>query len=223
MQCHEFEQCLGQQPDEALPDAARAHLDACKVCRALTADLEAIRAAALELGSVELTPPEHVWVSLRRQLAAEGILREPRPVLQPAHRGWWFVFQRPAVAGAFLALLVGVAGLVGYRYTARSAGQPPLSVRVEPASVRSVQRVFNEEVVDVVNHSLSPSPDGDPAVVSSLRRNLNIVDNFIALCEKSVREQPGNEMAREYLYGAYQQKAELLNAAVSRDTMGGLQ
>jgi len=43
------------------------------------------------------------------------------------------------------------------------------------------------------------------------------------MCEKNVREQPENEMAREYLYGAYEQKAELLAAAMDRSTSGGLQ
>jgi hypothetical protein len=223
MQCDEFEQLLGQQPGEFLPDAALAHLNACVVCRGLTADLAAIRAAALELGSSELVPAERVWVSLRRRLVAEGILRQPRPEPQPVHREWWLVFQRPALAGGFLALLVAAAGLFGYWHTTRLAGQPSLSAQVEPASVRSVQRVFRQETLDIVKQPIPQLPDQDPAVADSLRRNLNIVDNFIALCEKSVREQPGNEMAREYLYGAYEQKAELLNAAVTRDAMGGLQ
>ena len=61
------------------------------------------------------------------------------------------------------------------------------------------------------------------AVTASFRRNLGIVDNFIAMCEKSVREEPDNEMAREYLYGAYEQKAELLATATSRSMSGGLQ
>ena len=63
----------------------------------------------------------------------------------------------------------------------------------------------------------------DAAVTDSIHRNLGIVDNFIVLCEKSVREQPDNEMAREYLYGAYEQKAELLATAMDHGTMGGLQ
>ena len=60
-------------------------------------------------------------------------------------------------------------------------------------------------------------------MTASIRRNLGIVDNFIAMCEKDVREQPDNEMAREYLYGAYEQKAELLATATSRSMTGGLQ
>jgi hypothetical protein len=47
-------------------------------------------------------------------------------------------------------------------------------------------------------------------VNASFQKNLQIVDKYIAMCEKSVREEPGNELARDYLYGAYQQKADLL-------------
>ena len=46
--------------------------------------------------------------------------------------------------------------------------------------------------------------------------NLAIVDNNIALCEKSVREEPENEIARDYLYEAYQQKADLLAQMTER-------
>ena len=42
-------------------------------------------------------------------------------------------------------------------------------------------------------------PEGNPVLASSLRENLGIVDNLIAVCEKSVREQPDDPMARDYL------------------------
>ena len=54
------------------------------------------------------------------------------------------------------------------------------------------------------------SPTFSPEVTSDLRRDLTIVDNDIALCEKSVQEKPESEIARDYLYSAYQQKADLL-------------
>lgn len=47
-------------------------------------------------------------------------------------------------------------------------------------------------------------------VTATLNKNLAIVDNMISMCEKSVREDPQNEMTRDYLYTAYQQKADLL-------------
>jgi len=83
--------------------------------------------------------------------------------------------------------------------------------------------VFKAEMVTVVNQNIPGFPAHDAAVTDSIRRNLNIVDNFIAMCKNDVREQPENEMAREYLYGAYKQKAELLATAMDRSGMGGLQ
>jgi hypothetical protein len=64
-------------------------------------------------------------------------------------------------------------------------------------------------------------PEGNPVLAISLRENLGIVDNLIADCEKSVREQPDDPMARDYLYGAYEQKAVLLAAATDRSALEG--
>jgi hypothetical protein len=57
----------------------------------------------------------------------------------------------------------------------------------------------------------------NPAVETSYRQSLELVDNFIALCEKTVRKEPTNEIAREYLFAAYQHKAELLSNIMARE------
>ena len=62
-------------------------------------------------------------------------------------------------------------------------------------------------------------PQRDVALADSFQHNLGIVDNLIAVCEKSVKEQPDDPVARDYLYGAYQQKAVLLAVAMDRSTM----
>ena len=59
-------------------------------------------------------------------------------------------------------------------------------------------------------HEVSALHGPNQAVNASFSKNLQIVDKYIAMCEKSVREEPENELARDYLYGAYQQKADLL-------------
>jgi hypothetical protein len=100
---------------------------------------------------------------------------------------------------------------------------PQLEARRETPAVPSAANVFKEEMLTVGNENIPGFRTHDAAVTDSIRRNLNIVDNFIAMCEKDVREQPENDMAREYLYGAYEQKAELLATAMDRSTMGGLQ
>ena len=103
------------------------------------------------------------------------------------------------------------------------AFHPQFAPDQEAPPILSADSVFKQESLSVGNDSIPGLQKRDAAVTDSIRRNLGIVDNFIALCEKSVREQPDNQMAREYLYGAYEQKAELLATAMNRGTTGGLQ
>ena len=224
MQCDQFEQIIEQQDGNPLPKPALAHLDNCETCRALTADFEAIRSAALDLGVEDLPVPERVWVSLRNQLEAEGLIHDAIPAAASAPIRWWTAFQRPAFAGAFLSIFLAAAAVVSYQ-----SGAPEIALRQAPASqqgnfpVLSAENIFKDEALNPGDDMFPGFQKRDAAVTDSLRRNLGIVDNFIAMCEKSVREEPDNQMAREYLYGAYEQKAELLATAMNRSVGGGLQ
>jgi hypothetical protein len=227
MQCEQFEQILEQQDSGTLSPTALAHLDACDACRALSADLDAIHGLAVELGTEEIAPPERVWISLRNQLEAEGLIHDGEKIPQPAaaeKAGWWAAFQRPALAGAFLGFVLVAGSAIGYLSNfAPSAVNTQLTVPQEASSVPAADNVFKEEVLTVANDSIAGIQRQDASVTNSIKRNLQIVDNLIAVCEKSVREQPDNQIAREYLYGAYQQKAELLATAMSHSMTGGLQ
>jgi len=64
--------------------------------------------------------------------------------------------------------------------------------------------------LDSVENTTVDSLRSNPVVYAALHKNLAIVDNYITLCEKTVREDPESEIARDYLYDAYQQKADLL-------------
>jgi len=224
MQCEQFEQILEQQDAGPLPQPALSHVDECEACRSLMADLGEINEVAMAMGAEGIAPPERVWIALRNQLEAEGIFRDSRQAPQRVRQGWWSAFQRPAFAGAFLGLiLVGAAAISYMQGTSQVAVQSRLSVPQETSAVPSADSVFKEELLTVGSDSIPGFQEQDAAVTASFRRNLGIVDNFIAMCEKDVREQPDNEMAREYLYGAYEQKAELLATATSRSLTGGLQ
>jgi hypothetical protein len=227
MQCNELEQILERQGDGALAELAAAHINGCANCRALTADLEAIHAVAIELGAEEIAPPEHVWITLRNQLEAEGLIHEPLSSLHSVKDGPWVAFQRPALAGAFLSLVLVAAGMISIMDNSTpTAGHLTVSPLLESnrngSAVFSAENVFKEELMTVGYQNTPGIQAYDAEVTDSIRRNLNVVDNFIAMCEKDVREQPENEMAREYLYGAYEQKAELLATAMDRSTMGGV-
>jgi hypothetical protein len=214
MQCHEFERALEQQDARELPADAAAHLNDCVHCQALVADLDAIEAAARQM-SLEVEPPERVWQSLRAQLAAEGLIGAEEKVARGGWlAGWLAVFPRPALAGVYLSLLLAAAVLISLQVS-----RGPV-VDSGAKAAQQATDVLNSQLNTVERHTVSAMHRRDPAVTASLQQNLDIVDNAIALCEKSVREDPQSALAREYLYGAYQQKAELLAAMMDRGPMG---
>lgn len=211
MQCHEFELVLEQQGAE-LPAEAATHVNACKPCRALVSDLAAIVAVARELGAEPAEPPERVWLSLRAQLQSEGLIRAPRKTGWLSE--WLAMLPRPALAGAYLSFVLVAAVIVGF-YGRLWLIQPGLQETVQPATAS-----LDTQLNAVQRHAVSALRHRNPAVTASLHQNLEIVDNAISMCEKTMREEPQNEIAREYLYGAYQQKAELLASMTERGEIG---
>jgi len=185
---------------------ADAHLRSCSRCRALVQDLAAITSAAADWRASE-EPPERVWVSLRAQLDQEGLIRHVPVAAAPSRRWfhrWFAAFPRPALAGAYLAALVALA----------FALSGPVTKRVDDyrwfAGTQNVTTPLTAQLDAAELSAVASYPDSNPEVLDSLHSNLAIVDNYIALCEKSVREDPEDEVARDYLYDAYHQKADLL-------------
>jgi hypothetical protein len=212
MQCHEFILHAQQWMEGETSAAAQAHLEACANCRSLIADLNAIRGAAAELPMPE--PPERIWVSVRNQLAAEGVIREEtmdvRTVAAARPRFGFFPGLRPAMAAVYLTAVFLIAGLLAYD-SIQTNPQPSLATFTDSLGIPDT--VAQPGVISEIH-------EHNPAVVDSYKQNLQIVDNFIAMCEKTVKDEPRNETAREYLVNAYQQKAELLAQISERGAMG---
>jgi hypothetical protein len=193
-----------------LPEAARAHVAGCKQCQGFVADLQAIVSAAERLPS-EIEPPARVWVSLRNQLELEGIIREPVAVPVEEKSSWWQGFGNLVRTRAFATVTVGVLIAAAGILQLRQPGDP-VSFTPMLSGLDQTRRVLNEQEVDLRNmHLTSTSP-----VDASLEQNLQQVDAFIADCERHLKEVPQDELAREYLSDAYQQKAELLSAMMDR-------
>ena len=208
--CNDFQNQVESWLDGEGQAEARAHLRDCARCQRLLEDFDAVHAAARDLGALEPEPPQRLWVSLSAQLEREGLIRTLPDAA--VHRGWfsgvaawlrgsaWGV-PRPVFAAGYLAVLIAVGFSVS----------GPIHRRVVNYQWREDTRTsdLNSQLVQVAERT-SSLPASNPAVTASLHENLAIVDNYIALCEKSVREEPQNEIARDYLYDAYQQKAFLL-------------
>ncbi|MGH9704351.1 MAG: hypothetical protein ACRD4K_13335 [Candidatus Acidiferrales bacterium] len=192
---------------EHLPEAA-AHLRGCPQCRSIVADLESIRAAAAHLAAEEVEPPARVWLNLRDRLEKEGLIRQP---------GWmerlsamFLTVPRPAIAGALLGLFLVAGLMLGYQSNV-TANQAAWLAGTQKATSLGKQLAAAEQ-----GAMSSIRGERNPVVTASLNQNLAIVDNMIAICEKSVRETPQDEMTRDFLYQAYQQKADLLATMTER-------
>jgi hypothetical protein len=265
MQCRELEAVLESEGLSPLPPEAREHLASCTSCQDLLADLSAIVVAAKRLPA-EMNPPDRVWVSLRAQLEAEGIIRDTEPVVSEPVPTWWTGFadlfraRVLATVGAGLLVVLGSIYIVEHRsgQTVAQSPQPVHTQAIQPSNtpqpapaplqpapvlaaknaprpVRSPQSVPPTPRPPTDNLRPSPSENmyfgntagvlsqtedslskrelaDDPTVDTALRQNLRTLNEFIAECESRLKQNPQDQLTREYLNMAYQQKAELLNA-----------
>jgi hypothetical protein len=222
MQCRDVEFVVEQEGLAPLPEAARAHVAVCSHCQDYVADFATIVAVANELPA-EVEPPARVWVSLQTQLELEGIIKTPVDPVPGKGSPWWQgfhdLFRSRALATASVGLLIAVAGVLQWQ----KPSDPELARdSSQVASIPSWQipfaqtaKVLNEQEVDLRNMQLAGTSTAP--VDTSFRQNLQQVDDFIADCEHRVSIAPQDELAREYLSNAYQQKAELLSAMMDRE------
>lgn len=240
MQCKDIELVLEQEGLDPLPEEARAHLAECRECRSYVADLTSLVDAAKKLPS-EVAPPDRVWISLRAQLEEEGLIRVP-PEIIPAERvpfrqSFGEFFRSRALATAMVGIVIVAAVVFQVRRdraivasspakVAKVAPVPPApATQTEPSSATAnavapgapslfasaARALDDQEPVATGMILASTSP-----VDVSLRDNLKKVNEFIADCERHLKEQPDDQLTREYLSAAYEQKAELLSAMIER-------
>ena len=210
MQCKEVELALAQEGFVPVPESARAHLAGCSSCKNFIADLTALVATA-HLLPAEVEPPRRVWNSLRAQLEQEGIIR-------PAERRSWRTgfsefFRQRVLATSAVGLLIAAAAALQIE---RPAAQPTEARNAYDSVYEDTSLTLNNDEAHLPAMQLAGTSDVDV----SLRQNLDIVDKFIVDCEQRVKQQPQDDLAREYLTGAYQQKAELISVMMERGGSG---
>lgn len=217
MNCKEIELALEQEGLSPLPAPARAHLVACSACRNLVEDFSTIVSAARELPA-EIEPPPRLWISLRAQLESEGVIRGASSL----EKSSWLealsaIFRGRALATATVGLVLVAATYWQVQQTSQVSqkGTEPAPV-LQPYDVSFAETASYLSEQETELAKFAPAVGVVAPVASSMRENLQILNSFIAECEQRVKEDSRNELAREYLYIAYQQKAELLGAIMDR-------
>jgi hypothetical protein len=217
MLCKEVEAVVEQEGLAPLPKEVSSHLAECRECRNYIADLTSIVDVARKMPS-EIAPPDRIWISLLAQLESEGIIREPVLAPAPEATSWWHgfnqFFRSRALATTTVGMLIFFAGLLQLRTDNGPAANvpPPEAPMTAPEPFAATRIVLNEQepvARGIILASTSP-------VDTSLRENLQKVDDFIADCEHRLNDAPQDDLAREYLSNAYQQKAELLSLMMDR-------
>jgi hypothetical protein len=209
MQCSELEVFFEQEGLAPLSAAARQHLSECRACKHFFDDVTGIVALAHQFPA-EIEPPEHIWISIRNELVREGTIRE---ISSDRTAPWWQSFAelfrtRSLATAAVAMVIIVVAFLLGSK-----PREQVLQVQEDPYG--STVTALSQQEHDLANMQLASTGETS-AVDASLRQNLQQVNEFIADCERRVREEPSDELAREYLTNAYQQKAQLLSAMMDR-------
>ena len=206
MNCTQFQNGLADFLDGQAAAEAQEHLKSCAPCSALVADLKEISGQARLLAAEEEPRPE-VWARIEKSLELEGLVRVTAPV--PAWALWWGAGQSrwagPAWAAAVAALLLLAFGVNSLR---QAPGTPPEGTAVvQPATLVDDDDMRFLAAVE----KRAPSKSA-----ARYKAHLQAVNASIRDAKRSVEQDPGNELARERLVQAYDQKSALYEMAMTR-------
>ncbi|MGO8792187.1 MAG: hypothetical protein ACLQVL_33030 [Terriglobia bacterium] len=203
---------------EARPFIAAHALD-CTRCGALLADLQSIRQAARDLPQEE--PSRVVWANVRARLEAEGAFGTPVS-------GWrqilaWRIFPHAVPLGVLSALVVlGTVLTLPSHSLQRWAGSDEAATSPAAAQIASALPVGDVGTLAGVVSDLESSFKANeasmaPDLKATYEKSLVSLDGSIKECLASLRDEPRNTLAHDYLLTAYTRKAEVLSSALEFD------
>ena len=238
MTCTDVQRVLPEIIDSAQDAEFQAHLKSCPTCSELVSDLELIASEARQLADSE-EPAPRVWVRIAADLRAEGLIRdlEPtpmRPVLVPRAQRWnaWWLAPIAAV------VLAAGAYVVNHRpepqqaqKTQSTQPQPQVAEKTVgnlpapqvaeklPAAKPAPRDVKNapgqEEPTSLDDQQLLQQVSTNaPSMRTTYENQLKAVNSYIRDAEAYLKQNPGDEEARQQLMNAYEQKALLYQMAL---------
>ena len=218
MRCEAFADSVGALVDGVLgPDDQRAlerHLASCAECRALVADIRAIRAAAFTLERREV--PAHVWTAVRARIEAEPRLDSLEGARRWTRGGAFHVWMA-AAAALVLATTVGIMSLV----TRQSVPGEPVAalgngalLETVHAELQQAEAHYQKAIDGLEAIARVDTGDLDPQLAGVLQKNLQVIDQAIGESRAALRMQPASAPAQESLFEAMRNKVALLQQTV---------
>lgn len=217
--------------DLAPPDRASvdAHLAECDQCRAVVADLVALRRTATAWRDAEAAPAADLWPGIAARLAGPRELAPagappaapPGPRIAWYRRRWSVGLPELAVAATLLAALGGA--LLWPRLTPpppAADGATPIIAEAEAfdgggqvTPVNFADAQYDAAVVDLERVLREQRDRLDPRTVVVLERNLRVIDDAIRDAREALATDPANTLLNAHLAGARQRKLDLLRRA----------
>jgi hypothetical protein len=156
-------------------------------------------------------PSPRVWNNIQTALEREGMVRRQPArfqgrTLNPA--SW----STPAWAGAIAAVLVLVVGIILVNNLNRQSGTHVANNRPAPGEAAAQSQFADPDDQRLLQEVEQRAPD----MRSRYEENLRSVNAYISDAQKAVEADPADEIARQHLMQAYEQKALLYDMAVSR-------
>ena len=205
------------------------HLATCEECRALLADMQAIRDSADALDPLE--PPAGVWLQIAGRLRQEGRVQVP-PVPQASRAPRYAILA--IAASLVLAIGLAIALLVTQYRTpnkpapapvvAQTAGNASQDVAVESVETefRLAEQHYQNAIAKLEQAArLDQAASGrdqntlDPQTAAMLQKNLQVIDQAIAESRAALQSEPLSAPARDSLFDALKRKVALLQDTIA--------
>jgi len=215
-ECGRFDaELMAYLEGESRPFVA-AHVRECVFCAVVLADLEQVRFLARQMPLAEPSPA--VWANVRARLEGEGLSR-------PKARNWdWLhalrALANPAPAGALASLMaLGILLTAAPHALQQPETTASLFSSASPAEVAaSASQAPESQLAHMVADLEATYKANEKFLAPDLRatyaKGLSSLDTSIQECQDSLRKEPANTLAHDYLVTAYTQKAEVLATAL---------
>ena len=216
---------LGQLSRTEL-DALEAHLAECPGCEGLVDDARLLQRELRLIGSEG--PAHRGWDRVAARLEADPeFQRATAATTAPARtpRSYGIALRWVALAATLLVVIGGSLFLMRRSLQGPTPGRTPAGApaAASPAAIVSsieseldlAARHYENAIAGLEQVASDGDSPLDPAVMATVRDNLQIIDAAIADSRQALRSDPQSELAQESLFDAFRRKVSLLQDTIA--------